>query len=118
MFDPNWPLFDMKFDALEPRRKKIAVVGFAASTRLAAPYEDQTWEVWAMNQLYRYVPRATRWFELHLHEGPYSYVADQAPGTDYVAWMKTCPIPLYMVSRKPEFPSSITYPLEDRKSVV
>ena len=66
-----------------------------------------------MNQLYRFIPRATRWFEIHPHEGPHSYIADMVPGTDYLKWMRECPIPLYMVSRKPEFPQSITYPIDE-----
>lgn len=110
--EDKFETFDMKFDSLEPRRKRIAIVGFASSTRMQAPFDDQTWEIWAMNQLYRYIPRATRWFEMHQHEGPYSYVADMVPGTDYISWMRGCPIPLYMVSRHPEFPNSITYPLD------
>lgn len=104
--------FSIRFDALEPRRKKVAIVGFASSTRLKAPFGDPAWEIWGMNQLYRFIPRATRWFELHPHTGPRSYLADQAPGTDYVGWMRTCPIPLYMVSRREDFPASIGFPLE------
>lgn len=107
------PTFDMTYDALEPRRKKIAIVGFASSTRLKAPFDDQGWEIWAMNQLYRFIPRATRWFEMHPHDGPYSYIADMVAGTDYVKWMRECPIPLYMVSAHPEYPTSITYPLDE-----
>jgi hypothetical protein len=102
----------MKFDALEPRRKKVAIVGFASSTRLQAPFDDQSWEIWAMNQLMRFIPRGTRWFEMHPHSGPHSYVADMVPGTDYLKWMRECPIPLYMVSRREDFPTSITYPLD------
>lgn len=103
--------FQMRFDHLEPRRKKVAIVGFAESSRLKAPFRDQSWEVWAMNQLYRFIPRATRWWELHPHTGPRSYLADQVPGTDYLGWLKACPIPVYMVSQHPEIPNSIEYPL-------
>jgi hypothetical protein len=102
--------FQLQFDRLEPRRKKVAMVGFASSSRLKAPYADQSWEIWGENQLYRFVPRATRWFEMHPHEGPGSYITDMVKGTDYPAWLKACPIPLYMLSAKPEFPQSIEYP--------
>lgn len=105
-------MYEPKFDRLEPRRKKVAIVGFASSTRLKAPYDDQSWEIWGMNQLYRYIPRLTRWFEMHQHEGPHSYVSDMVPGTDYIRWMRECPVPLYMVSARPDFPTSITYPLD------
>ena len=109
----NEQTFDIKFDALEPRRKKIAIVGFAESTRMKAPFDDQSWEIWAMNQLYRFIPRATRWFELHPHTGPYSYIADMVPGTDYVKWLRESPIPVYMVSQHPDYPQSITYPIDE-----
>lgn len=104
--------FGMRFDRLEPRRKKVAIVGFASSSRLKAPFGDQSWEIWAMNQLYRFIPRATRWWELHPHDGPHSYLSDQVPGTDYVAWMAACPIPIYMVSQHPAIPQSVEYPLQ------
>lgn len=102
----------MRFDRLEPRRKRVAIVGFASSTRLKAPFNDQSWEVWAMNQLYRFIPRATRWWEVHPHTGPYSYIADQVAGTDYMKWLRECPIPVYMISAHPEIPTSIEYPLQ------
>lgn len=104
--------FQIRFDALEPRRKKVAIVGFASSSRLKAPYNDQSWEIWAMNQLYRFIPRATRWWELHPHNGPGSYLLDQVPGTDYMGWLSACPIPIYMVSQHPGIPNSIEFPLQ------
>ena len=104
--------FAVRFDKLEPRRKRVAIVGFASSTRLNAPYADQSWEIWGMNQLYRFIPRLTRWWELHPHEGPYSYLADEVPGTNYMAWLTNCPAPLYMVSQHPAIPSSIEYPFQ------
>jgi len=97
---------------MEPRRKKVAIVGFASSTRLKAPFHDQSWEVWAMNQLYRFIPRATRWWELHPHTGPHSYLSDEVPGTNYLDWMKRCPLPIYMVSQHPDIPTSVEYPLQ------
>lgn len=60
-----------------------------------------------MNQLYRMIPRATRWFEIHA-----DYLFDQAPGTDYRAWMKQAPVPIYMVAKDPEIPTSVAYPIE------
>jgi len=95
------------YDALEPRRKKVAIVGFSPSTLDLAPFDDQSWEIWGENQLYRFIPRATRWFEMH--EDP---LADQVPGTDYAKWMRECPMPLYMIRHNPDYPNSIEYPIE------
>lgn len=99
----------MQFDALEPRRKKVAIVGFSESTLDLAPFGDQEWEIWGENQLYRFLPRATRWYEMHK-----DYLSDEVKGTDYKKWLRECPIPLYMIERHPEYPSSVCYPIEER----
>jgi hypothetical protein len=52
-------------DQAQPREgKKVALVGFADSWKLA-PFDDPTVDVWGLNELYKYVPRWDRWFELH-----------------------------------------------------
>lgn len=95
-----------RFDTLEPRRKKVAIVGFASSTMEQAPYGDQAWEIWGMNQLYRFTPRLTRWFEIHA-----DYLFDMAPGTDYAGWLAACPVPVYMATKNPAVPQAIAYPI-------
>ena len=103
----------MKFDSPlgkdGKKRKKVAIVGFAESIRHLAPYDDDTVEIWAMNQLYRHIPRGTRWWEMHTRE---DFLADQVPGTDYLAWLKKCPIPIYMVQKFADIPNSVEYPIE------
>lgn len=101
----------MKFDILKKgeKRKKVAIVGFAESSRHLAPYDDPTFEIWAMNQLYRHIPRATRWWELHKYP---DYLRDQVPGTDYMAWLKDCPIQIYMTEKREDIPNAIAYPVE------
>lgn len=93
-----------------PRRDKVAIVGFASSSRDAAPYDDPSYEIWGLNQLYGYMPRrAERWFEIHL---PEIFTADIVPDTDYLAWQRECPIPLYMIDVDPSIPNSVRYPRE------
>jgi hypothetical protein len=49
----------------QPREgKKVAIVGFAESWKLA-PFTDPLVEIWGLNELWKYVPRWDRWFELH-----------------------------------------------------
>ena len=48
--------------------RKIALVG-TASSGIAAPYDDLSWEIWGVSARASYVTRATRWFELHRLEG-------------------------------------------------
>jgi hypothetical protein len=88
-------------------RTKVALVGFASSTRDQVPFGNPEWAVWGLNQLYRHIPYATRWFDIHEN-----YDDHVVEGTDHVGWLKTCKIPVYMMQRKEEYPMSITYPIE------
>ena len=92
--------------APDPARKKIAVCGFAASSRNLAPFDDPEWEVWGLNQLYRHIPRASRWFDIHAN-----WRDDNVPGTDHPAWLQQCGIPVYMSGHEPSIPTSVQYPL-------
>lgn len=44
---------------------KIAIVGTAESTRGAAPYGDDSWQIWSLGANIHAIPRYDRWFELH-----------------------------------------------------
>lgn len=77
-----------------PRRKKVALVGFAETTFQNAPFDDPTWEVWGMNQLYRHIRRFDRWYEIHTEP---VFTADIVRDTNYVEWLRTAPVPVYMV---------------------
>lgn len=90
----------------EPR-KKLAICGFAASSRMAAPFDDPEWEIWILNQLNRHVPRATRHFDVHRN-----WREDNVEGTDHPAYLAECGIPVYMADREPSIPTSIRYPIE------
>lgn len=88
-------------------RKKLAVCGFASSSRHLIPVNDPSWEVWGMNQLYRHIPRADRWFDIH-----WNWDKEVVPGTDYRGWLAGCGIPVYMIEQAPDLPTSVRYPLE------
>lgn len=94
---------------LVPSRTCVAIMGFADSCRELAPFDDPAWEIWGLNQLARYIPRAERWFEIHHRK---MFEADIARGTDYIGWLRYCPIPVYMLDAEPEFASSVRYPIE------
>jgi hypothetical protein len=93
-------------EGAQPRRK-IAVCGFASSSRHLMPVNDPTWEIWGMNQLYRHIPRADRWFDIH-----WNWDTEVVPGTDYRGWLATCGIPFYMMKRDPNIPTAVTYPVD------
>jgi hypothetical protein len=88
-------------------RTKVAIVGFAASSKDLAPYDDPTWSIWGLNQLYRHIPRADRWLEIH-----HNWNNHVVEGTDHQKWLAEAPIPVYMVDRVPTIPNSVRYPIE------
>lgn len=91
-----------------PRRKKYAVVGFATSSRDLAPFDDPEWVIAGLNQLYRHIPRADIWYDIHVNWN--EHVVE---GTDHEAWIKASPIPVFMAQRVPELgPASVRYPIE------
>lgn len=96
-------------------RKKFAVCGFASSSRELIPVNDPTWEVWGLNQLYRHIKRADRWFDIH-----YYWEQEVVPGTEgsyddpnsYRHWLARCGMPVYMHHTVPQIPTSVRFPLE------
>ena len=89
-------------------RKKIAIVGFASSTRKYAPIGDPDWIICGLNQLYRHLPRIDVHFDIHSY-----WEQDNVAGTDHPKWINECGIPVYMADLYPEAgPTSVRYPIE------
>lgn len=93
----------------QPKRKKVAVLGFTQSYRLA-PFNDPEWEIWGLNELYMFIPRWDRWFEIHRRE---IYEADKKRVSDHVERLKAMTCPIYMQQHWEDIPGSVVYPLED-----
>lgn len=89
-------------------RKKVAIVGFAQATFRLAPFDNPDYEIWGVNQLYRHIPRADRWFEIH-----HNWNEFVVEGTDHQGWLAQAPIPIYMKDRVPGIPNSLPYPLAE-----
>lgn len=87
-------------------RKSVAIVGFAASSKHLAPYDDPEFSIWGVNQLYRHIPRASRWFDIHVNWN--EYVVE---GTDHAGWIRDAPIPTYMTETVQGLPNSVKFPL-------
>lgn len=88
-------------------RKKYAICGFASSTRELIPIADGTWEIWGMNQLYRHIARADRWFDVH-----WNWNAELVPGTDHEGWIRDSGMPVYMTKTHPQLPTSVRFPID------
>lgn len=88
---------------------KVALIGTAPSSRMLAPYNDPTWQIWGcspgnMNTL----PRVDLWFELHSN---LLWPEHENYGKPYIEWLKVQPFPVFMqdqsqVARATTFPKN------------
>lgn len=98
-----------------PGPLKVAIIGTAPSSRLLAPYNDPTWQIWAcspgnMNQL----PRFDRWFEIHIN---LHWPENAHYGRPYLNWLKTLKCPVYAqelyANPQGELPNATVYPHQE-----
>lgn len=111
-------------------REKLAIVGWAASTRKEAPHGDEEFDFWGCNELGRSIEetRWDAWFNLHARGhtsaalmqrlGP--WLRSRTPSVDHdikpesVEWLKAqAPTPVYMLEHFDDIPNSIAYPFEE-----
>jgi len=92
-----------------PRRKKVAIVGFATNTLHLVPWNDPEFEIWGLNQGYLHMHRRSdRHFEMHQPEA----TAD-VRDPDYLKWLgEVRDFPIYMIQTNREIPCSVRYPIE------
>lgn len=94
--------------SVEPRRKKVALIGFATNTMHLVPWFDPEYELWGLNQGHTsFRRRADRWFEMHQPE----YTED-VRDPNYLTWLASLSIPVYMIEPRDEIPSSVRFPIE------
>jgi hypothetical protein len=86
---------------------KVAIVGSAPSSRMQAPWEDESWEIWGLSRQYGWMPKWHRWFELH----PLQRFREKCP--DYVGWLGKAKCPLYVQEVTDELPNATRFPIED-----
>ncbi len=91
-----------------PKRKKVAILGFTETWKLA-PFDDPEFEIWGLNELYQFIPRWDRWFEIHSRA---AYEADKKRIDDHVGRLKQMTCPIYMQQHWEDIPNSVPYPLD------
>ena len=107
--------------------KKIAIVG-CSDSKDEAPYDDESWELWAMNNAYSHVRRRTAWFEIHpvkfengtywrrklIKPGIFKWATDfrGAPVEKYLNDLAILDVPVYMQQKWDIIPKSEPYPLQ------
>ena len=98
---------DGRVDLFSGGRRKIAICGFASSSRHLMPIDDPEWIIGGMNQLYRHIARADYWFDIHSN-----WQDGNVPGTDHYGWLQQCGIPVFMVEPPADIPTGCRYPVE------
>jgi hypothetical protein len=103
----------------QPRegQKKVALLGFAESYKFA-PFDDPTVEIWGLNELWKYLPRWNRWFEVHDEETLGVSKRDLTEGEQrrHLDWLRSQPVgnPIYMQPQfcDGRFPAAVPLPLD------
>lgn len=112
---PHW---HQVANLMNHKDKKVAIVGFA-DTKDQAPYQDPTWEIWALNDLHGYCPRVTRHFDIHPRENidqDYMLARNQGqtpPENIGLSGLRKLSMPVYMQDVYPDIPNSIKFPLKE-----
>ena len=92
--------------------KKICLLGTAPSSRLTAPFQDESYEIWvcsAGNSQASAPPRITKWFELHA-------ICDMLGAENkvwsipYYQWLRAQKFPVYMQEKNDLVPQAIIFP--------
>jgi hypothetical protein len=104
------------------RTRKIAILGFGRTAK-DCPWQDDTWELWAMNGFWRAaepdhgikVPeeRYTLWFDLHTMDYTRAYGKVANIEGLQEAWLqKDHPFKVFMLEEEPGLPSVVRFPIE------
>lgn len=90
--------------------RKIAIVGFARPHRDLAPYADESWEIWGVNDAWSFMPRADRWFEVH---SQYIHEWEVRRAAGHMDFLANFAGPVVMVEHYDHIPNSVAFPLEE-----
>lgn len=98
--------------------RKIAIVGRCDNTRGHAPFDDDSWEIWGL--AWDNLLRVDRLFEVHDHwkTGGYFEGGGDTANEDYLAWLRGCACPIYLLEADPDVPTSVAYPVDEVKKLV
>ena len=86
---------------------KVALIGTAPSSRMLAPFNDQSWKIWACSPGNMDVlPRVDVWFEIHAN---LLWPECASYGPPYIEWLKKQKFPIYMQNQN-LVPNALTFP--------
>lgn len=111
--NPNHPcashlrILDAEAGLIERKRDKLAIVGYATSSRDMAPFDNPEYDIAGLNQIYRFLPREDVHMDIHVN-----WEEHNVEGTDHKGWIKDCGIPVLMTKVHPDLPTSVRFPVE------
>lgn len=90
--------------------KKVAIVGFAP-TWPHAPFDDESFEIWACNEFHLLNKRISVLFELHSHHEIEQKEKNLAGRGRHLEWMqREAKIPIMMCKKFEDIPTAVAYP--------
>lgn len=101
----------------EALRDKIAIIGTAPGWE-AAPFADETWEIWGISRMFDRIPRWDAWFELHRTEEigkswePGNEEVEQAQRSVYLEWLRDQTKPVFVHEPTKYAPRAMPFPFE------
>jgi len=114
--EPQDPVTAERLRQLRKGKKTVAIVGMAATSCSLAPFDDEDVEIWGLNEAhaFKWMKRATRWFQIHNSDSWKRYIAKREV-RGHFNWLKKNPwdIPIYMQHAQEIIPKSVSYPLHE-----
>lgn len=90
------------------KRDKVAIVGYAPSSRDKAPYDDQEWDIWGVNELYLLAKRVDVIFDMHKE----SVLRSKDRNPNHFKWLCDAKIPIVLLNPNKKIKTGIRFPLE------
>ena len=113
---PQDPITAAKLKALRQGKKTAALVGMAPTSCSLAPFDDESCEIWGLNEAHSFpwMKRANRWFQIHETAIWKRYIAKRDV-RGHADWLKKNPldVPIYMQFWHELVPKSVGYPLHE-----
>jgi hypothetical protein len=100
---------------MKTKLKKLALVGFSATNRDLAPYDNPEYEIWSLNHAWgmEFLKRCDVYFDLHPKSWITLSVGRSEPERQHYEWLQQPhDFKIYMQEKFPEFPASVRYPIE------
>lgn len=90
---------------------KVAIVGTCPSSRMLAPYDDESWEIWTCSpDNAGKLPRVNRWFEIH---GDLGWENRQEWEIKFIDWLNNQDFKLYVQLTHLFREDAIQFPYEE-----